>query len=173
MKLRTAFTSEAKECYQCIEDARVYHKSIGFVQWHPDYPTQKTIIDDIENGIGYVFEDGSVILGYCCIIFSDEPAYHVIEGKWQTDNPYAVIHRMAFSENARGRGLSKSAFALLRKFCLSSGMNAIRVDTQKENKVMQHILSREGFEYCGLITFDGGPKLAYEWDQRLFNEEEY
>ena len=29
---------------------------------------------------------------------------------------------------------------------------------------MQHILDREGFEYCVQIQFDGGPKLAYEWD---------
>ena len=43
-------------------------------------------------------------------------------------------------------------------------MTAIRVDTQDENKAMQHILAREGFSYCGLIHFDGGPKLAFEWD---------
>lgn len=29
---------------------------------------------------------------------------------------------------------------------------------------MQHILEREQFAYCRLIQFDGGPKLAYEWD---------
>lgn len=27
-----------------------------------------------------------------------------------------------------------------------------------------YILDREGFEYCGQIQFDGGLKLAYEWD---------
>jgi arginine/ornithine N-succinyltransferase beta subunit len=43
--------------------------------------------------------------------------------------------------------------------------DAIRVDTQKENQVMQHILLREGFVCCGLVRFDGGPKLAYEWDR--------
>ena len=36
-----------------------------------------------------------------------------------------------------------------------------------KNKVMQQILRREGFEYCGLIQFDGGPKLAYEWDRSI------
>lgn len=57
------------------------------------------------------------------------------------------------------------AFSLIKEHCAESGIDAIRVDTQYENKVMQHILTREGFEYCGLITFDGGPKLAYEWDR--------
>ena len=47
MKLRLANLNEAEICYQCIEDARAYHKSLGFEQWHPDYPTEQTILDDI------------------------------------------------------------------------------------------------------------------------------
>ena len=167
MELRHAQPDEAAASYQCIEDARAYHRSLGFVQWHPEYPTLQTINDDIARNIGYVFTDENGIVGYCCIIIGDEPAYHVIDGAWQTDRPYAVIHRMAFSSAARGSGLSGKAFALIREFCRANGVDAIRVDTQEENKVMQHILSREGFVYCGLIQFDGGPKLAYEWDREL------
>ena len=165
MLLKKAEMDEANSSYQCIEDARVYHNSMGFVQWHPGYPTLAIIEDYIEAGIGYVFSEGNKIYGYCCIIIGDEPAYHVIDGEWKTDRPYAVVHRMAFSRNARGKGLSGKAITLIKNFCIKNGIEAIRVDTQDENKVMQHILVREGFEYCGLITFDGGPKLAYEWDQ--------
>lgn len=167
MKLRLAKLQEAKECYQCIEDARAYHKSLGFEQWHKDYPTQQTILDDIENSIGYVFENEHGIAGYCCIIIGDEQAYHKIDGAWKTDRPYAVVHRMAFSKNVRGGGLSKKAFALIKEFCKENNITTLRLDTQDENKVMQHILDREGFEYCGLIHFDGGPKLAYEWDKKF------
>ena len=164
MELRKAQQNEAAMGYQCIEDARAYHKSLGFEQWHPDYPTQQTIQEDIEQGIGYVFADETGIIGYCCIIIGDEPAYHKIEGAWKTERQYAVVHRMAFSHRARGGGLSGKAFNLIKEFCRSNHIHAIRVDTQDENKVMQHILVREGFVYCGLIQFDGGPKLAYEWD---------
>lgn len=167
MELRKAKPQEAEICYRCIEDARVYHQSMGFVQWHPDYPTQQTILDDIVQDIGYVFADGQEIVGYCCIIIDDEPAYRTIDGAWKTDRPYAVVHRMAFRQKARGKGLSGQAFDLIKAFCFSQHIHAIRVDTQDENKVMQHILDREGFRYCGLIQFDGGPKLAYEWDQHL------
>ncbi len=163
MILRNARADEAHKAYQCIEDARSYHKSLGFVQWYPGYPTVQTIQEDIEAGIGYVFEADDVY-GYCCIVIGDEPAYHVIEGAWKTDKPYAVVHRMAFSQKSRGKGLSRQAFALIKKFCTEHGVEAIRIDTQEENKVMQHVLEREGFAYCGLITFNGGPKLAYEWD---------
>ncbi len=109
--------------------------------------------------------EGDIILGYCCIIIGDEPAYNKIDGAWKTNREYAVVHRMAFSKNARGGGLSKNALDLIKDFCTKKGITAIRVDTQDENKVMQHILDREGFLYCGLIEFDGGPKLAYEWDK--------
>ena len=164
MILRNANMEEADKAYQCIDDVRDYHNSLGFVQWHPGYPTLQTIKNDIEIGIGYVFADGDDIYGYCCIVIGDEPAYHVIDGAWKTDKPYAVVHRMAFSKERRGNGLSGKAFILIKNFCLENGIEAIRVDTQNENTVMQHILEQEGFKYCGLITFDGGPKLAYEWD---------
>ena len=165
MELRLAQQNEARICYQCIEDARAYHKSFGFEQWHPGYPTQKTILDDISQGTGYAFVDESRVIGYACIIIGDEPAYKKIDGAWKTDRPYAVVHRMAFSKMERGSGLSKEAIRLIKELCLSRHVEAIRVDTQDENKVMQHILVREGFAYCGLVQFDGGPKLAYEWDR--------
>lgn len=112
MELRIAKFCEAELCYRCIEDARDYHKSMGFEQWHSDYPTQQTILDDIAKSIGYVFVDGCEIVGYCCIIIGDEPAYHHIDGTWKTDRAYAVVHRMAFNHSARGRGLSRQAFDL-------------------------------------------------------------
>lgn len=165
MIIRLAKPEEAEKCYSFIEDARAYHSSMGFVQWHPDYPTLQTIVEDIAAQRGYVFADDNGIMGYCCIIIGDEPAYHVIEGAWKTENEYAVVHRMAFSAGERSKGASREAFALIKQFCSDNNVASIRVDTQDENKVMQHILKREGFEYCGLIQFDGGPKLAYEWDK--------
>lgn len=167
MELRKAKANEAEICYQCIEDARAYHKSLGFEQWRPDYPTRETILEDIAQNMGYTFVDEQGIVGYCCIIIGDEPAYRQIEGAWKTNRPYAVVHRMAFNKKARGGGRSKEAFDLIKELCLSKNIHAIRVDTQDENKVMQHILVREGFAYCGLIQFGGGPKLAYEWDNEL------
>ena len=164
MILRLACAVEADKCYQFIEDAREYHRNLGFEQWRADYPTLQTIQKDIGDEIGFVFEDGEQLLGYCCIVIGDEPAYHVIDGTWKSDRPYAVVHRMAFGANSRGKGLSHTALQLIMEYCNQNHTFAIRIDTQGENKPMQHILEREGFEYCGLITFGGGPKLAYELD---------
>lgn len=105
MKLRKAEPNEVELCYQCIEDARAYHKSLGFEQWRPEYPTRQTILDDIARNTGYVFVNEQGVVGYCCVIIGDEPAYQKIEGAWKTDRPYAVVHRMAFNRKVRGGGL--------------------------------------------------------------------
>lgn len=163
MILRKAHMNEAEQCYACIEDAKAYQHSLGFAQWHAGYPTLARVREDIEKDIGYVFEDGEVI-GYCAIA-DEEPAYDSIEGAWKTDRPYLVVHRMAFSQKAQGKGLSKEAFACIRQLCAEKGIGAIRIDTHDDNKVMQHILSREGFVHCGTIYYDG-PRLAFEWDKK-------
>lgn len=164
MILRKALPEEAEACYQCIEDARAYHSSLGFIQWYPDYPTPALIRKDIELGRGYVFDTDGKVQGYCVLTAGEDPHYVTIDGAWRTDRYYGVIHRLAMSAEARGRKLSGTAFALIREHFLAQGVRAIRVDTQEENKVMQHVLAKEGFIYCGLIYLKHGPKLAYEWD---------
>ena len=166
MDIRKARPCEAEICYSFINDARAYHAKLGFVQWHEGYPVLQTIMDDINTGTGYALVNKSdEPVGYCCFVVGEEPAYKVIDGKWLNDNPYAVVHRMAFSKNIRGKGACGEAMDLLKKTALSLGIKTIRVDTQAENKVMQHILEREGFEHCGCVQFDGAPKLAYQWDE--------
>ncbi|MGM9530074.1 MAG: GNAT family N-acetyltransferase [Phascolarctobacterium sp.] len=166
MDIRKARPSEAEICYSFINDARAYHAKLGFVQWHEGYPVLRTIMDDINTGIGYALVNKSdEPVGYCCFVVGEEPAYKVIDGKWLNDATYAVVHRMAFSKNVRGKGASGEAMELLKELALSLGIKTIRVDTQAENKVMQHILEREGFVHCGYVQFDGGPKLAYQWDE--------
>ena len=165
MIIRKAIRGEESVCYGFIEEARAYHKAAGFEQWHPSYPTLQTIEEDVRKGIGFVFAEGDALLGYGCIVIGDEPVYRRIEGAWKTERPYAVVHRMAFGNGSRGKGLAHQAVSLIKEYCRENGTDAIRVDTQGENKVMQHVLEKEGFLFCGHVIFDGGPKLAYEWDR--------
>jgi len=39
----------------------------------------------------------------------------------------------------------------------------IRIDTHKDNHIMQHNLARFGFQYCGIIHIaSGAERLAYQ-----------
>ncbi len=150
-------------CYEIIDMGRSYQREQGFLQWTEDYPNIDTIRDDIASGKGYVLKlcDGT-IAGYMCIDLEGEPAYDNIEGGWSSELPYAVVHRMAFRNDLRGHGLSLTAFRLIEELCLSLGISYIRIDTDPENKLMQHVLEKNGFKPCGIIIFQGSGKLAYD-----------
>lgn len=148
----------------CFDYAREFQKNQGFIQWTDDYPNSNTVIDDVRLKKGFIFYNDSMLVGYAYIDFEKDPAYDNIQGQWKNEQKYAVVHRLVFSKHASGKGLSKDIFCLIKEFCINNKVRSIRVDTDKNNKIMQHILEREGFQYCGIINFQGGPKLAYEWN---------
>ena len=41
-------------------------------------------------------------------------------------------------------------------------MESFRIDTDENNEVMKHLLTKNGFTYCGTIWFDNSVKIAYE-----------
>jgi RimJ/RimL family protein N-acetyltransferase len=49
------------------------------------------------------------------------------------------------------------------QFCLAHTGN-IRIDTHRDNTIMQHLLSKYGFQYCGIIYLaNGDERLAYQY----------
>lgn len=160
--LESAQLKDVAACYEIIQAAKEFQREQGFIQWTDDYPNESTVRSDVQAKKGYVITAEHEIAGYLCIDFSGEPAYENIEGKWHTELPYAVVHRMAFSRKFRGKGLSGIALNIVEKLCLSQNINSIRVDTDSQNKRMQHILEKSGFTRCGVIIFQGSEKLAYD-----------
>lgn len=162
IRLELAVAEEAAKCYDIIDMGRKFQQEQGFTQWTEDYPNQKTIEEDISEHKGYVIKVDDAIAGYMCIDFSGEPAYKNIEGKWNSSEAYAVVHRMAFDSEFRGIGLSDTAWKLIEEHCLKNNIRYIRVDTDFPNKRMQHILEKNGFVKCGIVIFQGSGKIAYD-----------
>ncbi len=168
--LEPARLDELDQYTSIIDMGRAFQQEQGFVQWTEDYPNRDTLRDDIACGKGYTLKVGDEIAGYMCIDFGGEPAYDNIEGSWRTQEPYAVVHRMAFDSKFRGLGLTNTAFQLIEKLCLARHIFSIRVDTDFPNKRMQHILQKNGYGNCGVIIFQGSGKLAYDKQLALLQE---
>ncbi len=163
MKLRRAMPEEFQMAMDMINDAKRHLKEQGIDQWQNGYPDEKCILLDIQNQKGYFFTDERGIpFGYVCIDCEGEPAYDHLNGTWNTAEPYVVAHRMAFSEKARGQGTSTLAFQLIEDFAREKNITSFRVDTDEDNKKMQHILKKNGFMYTGTIWFDNSEKIAFE-----------
>lgn len=160
--LELAHTEEIERCNEIINAGKAFQQEQGFVQWTDDYPNMDTIRADVRNQKGYTVRVDGEIAGYMCIDFDREPAYDKIQGKWRTEEPYAVVHRMAFHPDFRGIGLADITFCMIEELCRSKGIKGIRIDTDFSNKRMQHILEKNRFQPCGIILFQGSGKLAYD-----------
>ena len=160
--LEIAKEENVELCYEIIEAGRRFQQEQGFTQWTNDYPNQTVIMQEKKKKKGFVIKVEGIIAGYMCIDFDGEPAYSDIDGKWQTEERYAVVHRMAFSQQYRGIGLADITWRLIEDFCCQNRIYYIRVDTDTSNKRMQHILEKNGFKQCGVIVFQGSGKFAYD-----------
>ena len=129
--------------------------------WGPtNWPPEELIRSDIADGSSYVCICEERIVG--TFFYKQgkdiDPTYHSIEnGAWMDDGPYGVIHRLAGDGTVKGIG----------KFCIEWAFKQcghLRMDTHGENYVMQNLLKKSGFHYCGIVHVeeDSCPRLAYE-----------
>ncbi len=127
-------------------------------QWDSTYPSDDLLIHDMELNRLYVIETDSLIHAVFVLTSGPDPTYSYIEGNWLNDSPYFVIHRIA-SDNTLHH-------VLARVLDYAQTMtSSIRIDTHKDNTVMQHLVIKNGFTYCGIIYLeDGSPRLAYQKD---------
>ena len=162
-ELKRVEKGEEKRAFEFINDAKKYLKENGVNQWQNGYPNISTIERDAELERGYfIIKDGEEI-GYVCIDFGGEPGYEKIDGKWKSSGKYSVIHRMTIKNTFRNSGIAFEVFRLAEELTLKNKIYSVKVDTDNSNKKMQHIISKSGYEYCGIIiSEDGGERLAYE-----------
>ena len=159
MIIREARPSDMSAIMQVLEAAKKIMRSSGNMhQWGEGYPSEAVILSDMEKNGGFVVEDDSKVVAYFAFLPSPEPTYdRIYGGRWLDDvQPYHVIHRIASYPNVHG------IFKSIMDFCFSHDAN-IRIDTHKDNTIMQHNIEKHGFTYCGIIYLaSGDERLAYQ-----------
>ncbi len=162
VKLRKVCENEADTAMDIINAAKKYLKSQGIDQWQTGYPDLECIKEDIKNEKGFFVTDNDEILGYLCVDYNGEPAYNNLKGEWKTDEKYVVVHRLAFYDKARDKGISSMVFPLVEKMSREKNIHSFRIDTDADNLKMKHILEKNGFTYRGIIMYDGAEKIAFD-----------
>lgn len=163
MNIREARTSDMAEIMMVMDAAkRIMRQSGNMHQWADSYPSEDVITTDMERGGAFVVEHDGSIAGYFAFLPSPEPTYdRIYEGQWVDDSlPYHVIHRIASRPDVHG------IFSCIMEFCLAREPN-IRIDTHRDNHIMQHNIAKHGFTYCGIIYLaSGDERLAFQKIER-------
>lgn len=160
IQIRQTRLSEADAVMGIFEQAkRIMRKDGNLKQWTGGYPSAELLAKDIAGGNSYVcIDDGGEIVGTFAFICGNDPTYaRIYEGEWLDDvQPYGVIHRLASTEASRG------VAAACLEWCYARIRN-LRADTHRDNRILQHILKKHGFQYCGIIYLaNGDERLAFQ-----------
>lgn len=158
MEIRKAVVNDYKTILTLYEKARTFmaeHNNPH--QWGNSRPCAEAIKSDIENGHHYVcMEHGHIIATFFYLNERDETYDMIYEGNWLCDAPYGVVHRITSDGSVKGAA----------SFCLEWAFNQcgnLRIDTHEDNYIMQNLLKKNGFCYCGVIICEDGTKrLAYQ-----------
>ena len=164
---RRAEMREIPRILKIIGQAQAQMRAAGSQQWKNGYPAEQDIRRDIERGYGQVLcrpESAGTrgMAAYGAVVFDGEPAYGAIEGAWLTDGRYVVLHRLAVADEAKRQGVATEFLRRVERLALARGVEAFRVDTNFDNRIMLRLLEKEGFRFCGKIRYDSGERLAFE-----------
>lgn len=164
MEFRKAKNEDIPEIMEIIKEAQEYFKSKGINQWQDGYPNENNLKEDILADESYVILINGKIIATAAISFRGESTYDKIyNGEWLSNRKYGVIHRVAVSNNYKGKGISNEIIKFSEIKCKEHGIFSIKIDTHEENFVMRGLLEKNGFEYCGIIILeDGAERVAYE-----------
>ena len=148
---RKATLEDLDQVMEAVEYSRFLLKEQGNGQWQDGYPNKDDFINDINNGRLFVTyeDDPNEIVGVCALTYREEDYHHLYEGKWLTDLPYMVMHRVAIKKKYQGKGYGKKLFEVFIEQAKLEGYHSLRIDTHAGNLVMRHIIEEFGFVYCG------------------------
>lgn len=156
--VRKATYEDVPELMEVFGKARETMRASGNMhQWNDGYPSEEIVRKDIENGVCYVLCKNERIIATMAFIPGPDPTYaNIYDGQWIDESPYYVIHRIAAAEPGNNAAHLMLLWALTQT-------DSIRIDTHKDNVIMQHILAKQGFTHCGMIYLaNGDPREAYQ-----------
>lgn len=148
-----------------IRQAQASIARLGIAQWQDGYPNREIFEQDIQREQCYIFLIEKRIAGVMVVSFESEECYRALTGgKWLSELPYGVVHRMAVADAARSGGLAGQMMELAEICCLQNGVTSLRVDTHEGNLPMRKFLKKHGFTLCGTVDYGGpdGKRIALE-----------
>nr|WP_317282520.1 GNAT family N-acetyltransferase [uncultured Sellimonas sp.] len=164
--IRKTEKKDIQDVMEIIHMAQQKFRELGIDQWQDNYPTEEVILEDIEKEESYVLEEEGRIIATSVISTKEEITYRYIkEGQWKTktNTESLIMHRLASHNAYKRKGAAGALLKFAEEMAEKEGKTSIRIDTHKDNKIMQNWLLKNGFEYCGYIYLvTGRMRYAYE-----------
>ena len=162
--IRRATIDDLNKILSIVRSAQLSLRELGIDQWQDGYPSADVIMSDITAGIGWVAVDEmNTAIGYAAIPLTGEVAYTQIpDDAWHTSNRYVVVHRLCVDGSTRRKGIAMELMTHAATLGREASLDGFRIDTHRGNIRMLSLIKKLGFDYCGIVRYDSGERLAYD-----------
>ena len=159
MEVKKAREEDIDIIMDVFDAAKLFMRKVGNnKQWVGGYPSKELILNSIRDESFYVcISDEQQVAGVFYFKVEEDGTYaKIYDGEWLNDKPYGVVHRMA----SNGTQSRITDFCL--QWCIEKCKN-IRIDTHRDNIVMQNALQRNDYKRCGIIYLaNGAERIAFQ-----------
>lgn len=142
--------------YECARKFMIENNNP--TQWENKYPEKELILQHLNSNNLYVVKDNDnqIHAVFAFIIGCDSTYSYIEDGSWLSNTEYGTIHAIASD------GKIHSVFDNVVNYCFKI-IPHLRIDTHIDNKIMQHLILKNGFKRCGIIYVrDKKARIAYE-----------
>ena len=152
MRLEFATQKDFETIIAFYDDVTERTPEMGtYARWQKGkHPTEEGISAYINEGSMYIYRERGIIVGAMAVTMYQGEDYYTIEWSQQVpDEKVAVIHILAVSPDAQGKGIGSEMIREAIRLAQNNGMQAIRLDALASNTPAHKIYERLGFEYRG------------------------
>lgn len=152
--IRQATNADLPAMMAIIEQGKQALAADQIPQWQDGYPQAADIQTDIDAKIAWVLVVDGQIAGTAALLMTPDPNYaNIYQGSWAptANHRYTSIHRIAIARGYHGQHLTDFYFSNLMTISYHLGFRQMRIDTHLLNHRMQHIITKAGFEYRGIV----------------------
>jgi GNAT superfamily N-acetyltransferase len=159
MLIRLATLNDIPPIMQLIVEVVPAMNALGNFQWDSTYPNAKVFEKDIALNQLWVADIDGAIAGVAAITTDQEPEYADVG--WDINETAIVTHRLAVSENYRGRGIAAALLMQAEQEAIRRGIHFLRIDTNTTNQATQKLFPKLGYQFAGEIGLGFRPNLRF------------
>jgi ribosomal protein S18 acetylase RimI-like enzyme len=168
--IREATLRDLDQIWQLRLETTELLKERDIDQWQYADPSLETIKRDISLHEFFVDEEEGFIRGMIAIKGGIEKTYNVIyDGKWNADEPYLTVHRLAVKRNLLGQLIALNLMLFAEQHALNLGIHYIRIDTHEKNRYAIKLFTSLNYLLCGyiLLVQDQGDLRRLAFDKQF------
>lgn len=150
--IRPAKISEIPDILSITRACAQKMEQNGIHQWNEHYPSQATLVNDVEREELYVIVEKDSILGTIVVSTFMDDEYRPIQ--WLTPNGNSTyIHRLSVHPDHQGKGLAQQLMDFAETYSKNHRFVSVRLDTFSQNKRNQRFYEQRGYQKLGDIFF--------------------